>query len=163
MKRLRLLLVVLVLSLAGMACGLFSFSREGDGTFLVETTLPLQVIQGVLENAVDMTQVVDLQLELQEGFIFVSAASVEIQGITARDVSFHLELFAVNGKLSARITNVKVSDNLFDEALFEQFNQMIADRLSAASQENERAELVDVSISPDGVKMTWRIDPNLGE
>ena len=163
MKRMKLLLVVGILGLAMMACSLFNIARNDDGTLTIETTLPLQVIQTVLETSVNFTEIADLQLEPRDGYIFVSAASVQYQGFTARNVSFHLELGVQNGQLSALITNVSVSDNLFDESLFESVNQMIADRISEAAQENERAELVSVSVTQqDGVKMVWMVDASLG-
>ena len=40
---------------------------------------------------------------------------------------------------------------------------MIAQQLTDVSGQSDRAELVDVSISPDGVMMTWQVDPSLGE
>ena len=161
MKRFKLLLVVGIMTLAAMACGLFNINRNADGTINVETTLPLQLVQTILENSANFTEIVDLQLEPRDGYIYVSAASVQYQGITARNVSFHLELGVQNGDLSARITNVSVSDNLFDESLFVSANQMLAAQLAQASQDNDQAELLSVDISQEGVKMVWRIDPNL--
>ena len=162
MKRFKLLLVVGTMTLAAMACGLFNINRNADGSYNVETTLPLQLVQTVLENSANFTDIVDLQLEPRDGYIYVSAASVQYQGITARNVSFHLELGVQNGDLSARITNVSVSDNLFDESLFESVNQMIAERISEAAQNNDQAELLSVGVSQEGVKLVYRIDPNGG-
>ena len=129
MKRFKLLLVVGIMTLAAMACGLFNINRNADGTINVETTLPLQLVQTILENSANFTEIVDLQLEPRDGYIYVSAASVQYQGITARNVSFHLELGVQNGDLSARITNVSVSDNLFDESLFVSANQMLRQKM----------------------------------
>jgi len=161
MKKIKTFLLIAIMAAAVMACSLFNIARNNDGTFTIETTLPFHMIQTTLENAANFTNIVDMQLEPRDGYIFVSAASVEYQGITARNVSFHLELSVQNGKLAAKITNVAVSDNLFDESVFENFNQMIADQLAQASQDNQRAELLSVAVAQDGVKMVWKIDPSL--
>lgn len=161
MNRFKLLLVVAVLTAAMLACSLFNIDRNSDGTFTMETTLPLQMIQSMLENSAEFTEIVNLQLDPRDGYIFISAASVQYQGITVRNVSFHLELGVQNGDLTARITNVSVSDNLFDESFFESVNQIIADRISEAAQDNDQAELLSADVTQEGVKMVWKIDPSL--
>jgi len=160
MNRLKLLLIVSMLTVAMLACSLFNIARNSDGSFTMETTLPLQVIRNMLENSAEFTEIVDLQLDPRNGYIFVSAASVRYQGITVQDVSFHLELGVQNGDLTARITNVSLSNNLFDESFFESVNQMIAERISEAAQDNDQAELLSVDITQEGVKMVWKIDPS---
>ena len=160
MNRFKLLLVVSVLTVVLMACSLFNIARNSDGTFTMETTLPLQVIQTMLENSAEFTEIVDLQLDPRDGYIFVSAASVRYQGITVQDVSFHLELGVQNGDLTAKITNVSLSNNLFDESFFESVNQMIAARISEAAQDNDQAELLSVDVTQEGIKMVWKIDPS---
>jgi hypothetical protein len=158
MKRFKLLLLVGVLAAATLACSLFNIVGSERGTLTVETILPLQVIQTTIENSADFSNIVDMQLEPRDGYIFVSAGSVEFQGFTARNVSLHLELGVRDGQLDARITNVNVSNNLFDETLFESANRLLAERLSEAAQQNERAELLSVDVTQDGVKMVWQID-----
>ncbi len=163
MNKFKMVAVTGMVLLASLACSLINLGRNNDGTFTLETTLPLQVIQTTLETAANFTDIEDLQLELRDGYIDVSAASVEYQGVIVRNVSFHLELYAVNGQLAAEITNARVNGEVFDDGLFEQVNAMIAQQLTDVSGQSDRAELVDVSISPDGVKMTWQVDPSLGE
>jgi len=162
MKKIRLILVSVVLAVAMISCGIFNFERTEDGLLRVETTLPLQVITSTLESAVDLSNFVNLQLELRDGYIYVQADSVEFQGITAKDVSFHIELMAVNGQLSARITNLDISGSLIDERVFESYNEMLAEQLAQASQQNDQAFLESVSISPDGVKLVWLINAGAG-
>jgi hypothetical protein len=145
-----------------LACGMFDFSRNEDGTFRVETNLTLEMIRAVIDNMDEMSSFVNLQMELRDGHIFMQADSVEYQGITARDVSFHVELGAENGKLSARITNVVVSGNELDDSFFESINQVLAQRLADSVQQDQRAQLESASVSPTGVLLVWRIDPSLG-
>jgi hypothetical protein len=161
MRRFTKLLVMGVISLALLSCGLFNFSRNGDGTYAVETNLPLHIIQTALENAADFSNIVDMQLELREGYIFVRAAQLEFQGIQAHDVSFHLEMGSSNGQLTAAITNLQISNKNFDDAAIEPYNQILAERLAQATRQGEQARLESVSISPVGVKMVWLIDPGV--
>ena len=161
MKRFKLLLLVGVITAATLACSLVNIARSEGGALTVETNLPLQLIQNMLENSAEFTEIVDLQLDPRDGYIFVSAASIQYQGFTARNVSFHLELGVQNGDLTAQITNVSVSNNLFDEALFESVNQMIAERISDAAQNNDQAELLSVNVTQDGVRMVWQVDTGL--
>jgi hypothetical protein len=162
MARITRLLVLGTLAVVMLSCGLFNFSRNDDGTYRVETNLSLQIIQATIENAADFTNIVDMELELREGYIFVSAAQLEFQGITAKDVFFHLALGSMDGQLTAAITNLHVSDNSFDDAAIEPYNQMLAERLAQATQQSEQAKLESISVSPDGVKMIWLIDPSTG-
>ncbi len=162
MKRQHKIVLILLLGTVLIACSTFGVSREEGGALLLETNIPLSAIESAIENAVDLTQVVGLQLDLRDGYIFVSASSIEVQGITVQDVSFHLELSAVNGRLAAEVTHVDVSGNLIDENAFEIFNQMIAERIAQSQEQMEYAELVDASVTMKGVSLVWRLN-NSGE
>lgn len=162
MKKLTMLLMLGTLVLLMLSCSFFSLQRTEDGALRAETTLSLQMLSSIIENAVDFLTFANLQYELREGYIFVHADSVEYQGITASNVSFHLELMAVNGKLAARVTNLDVSGSLIDESSFESYNQMLVDQLAQASQQNDQAFLESVSVSPEGIKMAWLLNPNPG-
>jgi hypothetical protein len=159
MNKMTKLLVIGFMAVVLLSCGLFNFSRNEDGSYQVETNLSLQIIQAAIENAAEFSNIVDMQMELRDGYIFVSAAQMEFQGIQARDVSFHLEMGSNDGQLTAAITNLQISNNSFDNAAIEPYNQMLAERLAQATQQTEQARLESVSISPDGVKMVWLIDP----
>jgi hypothetical protein len=162
MNRITRLLVMGFLALMLLSCGLFNFSRNLDGTFRVETNLSLNVIQTMIENTAQFSDVVDMKLELRDGYIFVSAAQLDFQGVEARDVSFNLELGANNGQLTAAFTNVQVGNNAFDHEKIAAYNQMLAEGLAQGAQQTEQARLESVSVSPDGVKMVWQLDPATG-
>lgn len=162
MNKAKRIVLIGMMAVILLACGMFNFSRNEDGTFRVETNLTLEMIQSVIANMDEMSNFVNLQMELRDGYIFLQADSVEYQGITARDVSFHVELSAENGQLAASITNVVVSGNEFDDSFFESINQILAQRLAESVQQDQRAQLESVSISPSGVLLVWRIDPSFG-
>ncbi len=161
MKRTILIIFsVLLLTTALVGCA-FNVNRNDDGTLRVETNLPIELVRTVIENAANFSNVVNLQLEAKEGYILVTADEIEVQGITARDVSLHLELGASSGQMTAEITNVQVADNTFDDETFEPYNQMIAARLQEASQQYERASVDSVTVSPEGILVVWRVDASL--
>lgn len=162
MKKSTMLLLIGVLVILTLSCSLFSLQRSEEGALTMETNLSLQVITNILESAVDLSNFVNLQLELRDGYVFVQADSVQFQGIAASNVTFHIELLAVNGRLAGQITNLNVSGNLINESMLENYNQILSERLVQASQQSERAVLQSVSVSPEGVKMVWLIDPQTG-
>ncbi len=161
MKRLSRLLVLITLSVVMLSCGLLNLSRNADGTYRIETTLSLQIIQATIENASDFSNIVDMNLELRDGYVYVSAAQIEYQGITARDASFHIELGTNNGQISTAITNVQVSNNTFTDEDIQPYNQLLTEQLNQAAQQSEQARLESISVSPDGIKMVWLIDPSI--
>jgi hypothetical protein len=160
MTKIKNTLFLLIAAAVMLSCGLFNLGRNEDGTYRVETTLPLSVIESAIKTSSELTNVLNLEMELREGYIYLHADSIQIEGTEATDVTMHLRLSAVNGKLSARMTNVEVSGLPVDESLFKEANEMLAQQLEEASQQAGKASLEDVSISPDGVHMVWRIDPN---
>lgn len=165
MKRQYKIILILLLGAVVISCSTFSLSRDESGKLLVETTLPLSLIEGIIENAADLSQVTELELELRQDYVFVQAASVEYKGITLKDISFHLELYVENGKLSAQMTNLSVMDGSFNDDWLGPVNQIIAEKLAEAQGKMEmmdRAELVDVRVSPDGMTLVWRLKQSEG-
>ncbi|MFN2145564.1 MAG: hypothetical protein ACK2T7_09435 [Anaerolineales bacterium] len=161
MRKSQKIILILAVVLLVMACSTFGFSRDENGKLLVETNLSLDLIRRAIESAVDFTQVSDLQIELQEGYLLVTAATVEVGGATFRDVSFHLELFVVNGRLSARLTRVSVVGEEIDEQFYAPFNQLIAEKLAETQGQMEmmdRAELVEAQVTTEGVTLVWRLN-----
>ena len=163
MKKATKLILILGIAATILACSTLGFSRDEGGKLLVETNLPLTLVESTIENAAEISQIEELQMELHEGYIYVSAVSINFEGFTFQDVSFHLELSAVNQQLVVEITNVKVAGSNLDESIFTSVNQKIAERLAKSQEQMERAELVDVTVSPDGIKLVWRVDSSTGK
>jgi hypothetical protein len=162
MKKAIKIILILGIAVTILACSTLSFSRDEGGKLLVETNLPLTLVENTIENMAELSQLEGLQMELREGYIFVSAVSINFEGFTFQDISFHLELSVVNQQLVVEITNVDVAGSGLDDYLFTTVNQMIAERLAQSQEQMERAELVDVSVSPDGIKLVWRVDSSVG-
>jgi len=158
MKKGKLLLVLVVLGLAILACSNFNFDSMSDGNLRVETNLSLDLIQAALEASANFGQVVGLTLEPRNGYIFVKADVLEFQGITGNDVSFHLELSSSDGDLIAGITNVQSSNNAFDTSQFEILNQQIAQMLTDENGLEDITNFESVSITPEGVSVVVIIE-----
>ncbi|MGD2026387.1 MAG: hypothetical protein PVI99_01110 [Anaerolineales bacterium] len=158
MKKGKLLLVLVVLALAILACSNFNFDRLGDGNLRVETNLSLDLIQTALETTANFDQVVGLTLEPRNGYIYVHADVIEVQGVTGNDVSFHLELSSSEGDLIARITNVQAGNNAFDSNQFENYNEQIAEILTDQNGLEDITNFETVSVTPDGVSVVVIIE-----
>lgn len=158
MKNRKLLLVLVVLVLAILACSNFNFDSMSDGNLRVETNLSLDLIQAALEASANFDQVVGLTLEPRNGYIFVQADALEFQGTTGTNVSFHLELSSSNGDLIAAITNVQSSNDAFDTSQFETLNEQLGEMLTDENGLEDITNFESVSITPDGVSVVVIIE-----
>lgn len=158
----KLLILTIVLAAVLISCSFLNFNRGDDGKLRVETTISLDLVKSALETAANFEQIVGLQLEPRDGYIYVHADTVQIQGVTGTDVSFNLELGVSNGLLTAQIKDLQVNNNSFDTSQFDQFNQMIADNLSQFSEMTDRATLESVAVTTDGIKMVWILNTSTG-
>ncbi|MBN2045423.1 MAG: hypothetical protein JW757_10420 [Anaerolineales bacterium] len=166
MKKGKLLMALVALGLAILACSNINplgdsninFNPLGDGSLKVETSLSLDLIQTALETAGNFDQVVGLTLEPRNGYIYVHADQVEIQGVTGNDVSYHLELSSSQGDLIAKITNVQSGNNALDSSHFESYNEQIAEILTDENGLEDLTNFESVSITPDGVSVVVIIE-----
>ena len=55
-----------------------------------------------------------------------------------------------------------VGNRAFDNQAIAPYNQALAENLAQGAQQTEQAQLESVSVSPDGVKMVWLLDPATG-
>lgn len=158
MKKWKFLMVLVVLTLAILACSNFNFDRLSDGNLRVETNLSLDLIQTALETAANFDQVVGLTLEPRNGYIYVHADVLEVQGITGNDVSFHLELSSSDGDLIAKIANLQAGNNAFDGSQFEKYNDQIAEILADQNGVEDITNFESVSVTPAGVSVVVIIE-----
>ena len=102
-------------------------------------------------------------VELKDGYIQVYSDQLFVEGIIVKDVSFRLDLQVNNGLLEAVISEASFSGNKIDDAQLEQYNSVISQSLQAAGQQNDRATLDSVSITPESVLMVWRVDASINQ
>lgn len=173
MKTRKLLLVPVVLALAVMACSTSNFNplgntginidSVGDGKIRMETNLSLDLIQTALETAASVDdQMIGLTLESHDGFIYVHADELEMDGVTGTDVSYHLELSSVNGDLAAEISNVQSGNGALDITHFESYNEQIAQILTDDNGLEDITNFESVSITPEGVSVVVIIEAYSG-
>jgi hypothetical protein len=161
MNKGKFLLVLVVLTFGALACGTLNFNQLAEGQLRVETSLPLNLIQTALETAANFDQLIGLTLESRNGYIYVHADEIELEGVTGQDVSFHLELTAENGDLNAEITTVQASNESFDDSYFESFNEELAQILTDENGLEDITNFESVSITPDGISVVVIVDTNL--
>ena len=68
-----------------------------------------------------------------------------------------------NGLLDATISEASYSGNKIDPAQLAEYNNVISQSLQAAAQQNDRATLDSVSITPESVLMVWRVDASINQ
>ena len=158
----KLVSIGILLVLLTISCSFLNVDRGDDGSLRVETTISMDLVKAALEQAAQFEQLVNLQMEPRDGYVYVHADTVQIQGITGQDVSFHLELGHSNGTLTAKITNVQMNNNTIDSSMFEPYNQLIADQLNQVSEMTDRATLESASVTTDGIKMVWLLNTSSG-
>lgn len=161
-NRIRLLAFGLVMLLAINAC-LFNVGRNDDGTLRVETNLSAEMIRTTLLTTANLPGDTAVIVELKDGYIQVYSDQLYVQGAIVKDVSFRLDMQANNGQLEARISEASYSGNKIDTAQLEEYNSAISQSLQAAGQQNDRATLDSVSITPESVLMVWRVDTSINQ
>ena len=158
MRKGKLLLTLVVLFFAMLACSNFNIDSLSNGNLRVETNLSLDLIQTALETAGNFDQAVGLSLEPRDGYIYVHADTLEYEGVTGTDVSYHLELSSSNGDLVAKITNVQSSNDAFDTSQFDSINEELAQMLADDNGVEDITNFESVSITPDGVSVVVTIE-----
>ena len=161
-NRVRLIVFGLVMLLAINAC-LFNVGRNDDGTLRVETNLTAEMIRTTLLTTANLPGDTTVQVELMDGYIQVYSDQLFVEGTIVKDVSFRLDMQVNNGLLDARISEASYSGNKIDDAQLAEYNQQISQSLQSAAQQNDRATLDSVSITPESVLMVWRVDASINQ
>jgi len=151
---------IAVLVLAGLfltACTI-GIDRNPDGSLKLEVSLPETTIQSEINAGLDDPLIQDLQADLREGYIFVTADRKRVQSDEIDRLSFRLDLGAKDGALTAVISDVQVNEMSANPAYVSVWNQRLANRLDKAGRRNPDAALQSVTISGDAVEFVWRIE-----
>lgn len=130
--------------------------RNADGSLHVETTMTEDQIQQQIETAISGKQLQDVTVDLREDWIMVSGTT-QGEGGRAATMQFRLDLSAVDGRLSAVVSEVQVNGRSVPDDRVAGWNQKISEKLAQAAQKNEKATLQRVTITPDAVTMQWRV------
>jgi hypothetical protein len=157
--KLSLALFVLVsLSLLLSACQ-FAGSRNEDGSWTVETSISQEDLQQAINAAIADPLIKDLTVSLQDGYALVSAERQRLNDASRTDaLTFRLDLGVSNGQLIASVSNATLDGVPIESERVNHWNETIASRLQKIGQKRPNTSLQSVSITPQGVNMTWLVD-----
>jgi hypothetical protein len=144
-------------SLAISACSI-AVDRNPDGSLRLEVDLPESTIQEEIAAALDDPLITDLQADLRQGYIFVTAERKRVMTDETDMLSFRLDLGTKDGHLTAVISDAKINDEPVDEAYINIWNERLAKRLENAGKRNPDSSLHSVTVSDDALNFIWRVE-----
>jgi hypothetical protein len=157
LKRTYILLVALLVLLIS-ACKA-NISRNQDGSYDVETTISQDELQGVITASIADPLIKEITVTLQSGYVLVSGERQRLNDNTRTDtLSFRLDLGVNNGQLTSSISNALLDGIAVEQARVDLWNQRIAKRLAILGQKNRNSTLESLSITPEAISMTWRVN-----
>jgi hypothetical protein len=132
--------------------------RNPDGSLRVDVSLPEATIQNEIDQGLNDPLIQNLNADLREGYIFVTADRKRVQSDVVDRLTFRLDLGAKDGNLTAAVSDVQVNGRPTDTAYVSVWNQRLSNRLENAGRRNSDATLQSVTISGDAVEFVWRIE-----
>jgi hypothetical protein len=160
MKKKQWMMVMVLLATASLAISACSIAvdRNPDGSLRLEVNLPESTIQSEIAAALNDPLITDLQAELRQGYIFVTAERKRVLGDETDMMTFRLDLGTRDGHLTAVISNAKINDEPVNDAYVTVWNQRMAQRLEEAAKRNPDSSLQSVSVSDDALNFIWRVE-----
>ena len=158
MKTYKLLTLMAAATLILGACKA-DFSRNDDGSLIMETTVTQEQIQETISSAIADPLIQDLTASLQNGYVSFSGTRQRLNDQGKTDtMSFRLDLGVSNGQLTASISDAQIDGVEIEQNRVDNWNQTIANRLSNFGGRSENATLQSVAITPEQVTMTWLVN-----
>jgi hypothetical protein len=160
MKKKQWMLVMVLLAAASLAISACSIAvdRNPDGSLRLEVNLPESTIQEEIAAALNDPLITDLQADLRQGHIFVTAERKRVLGDETDVLSFQLDLGTRDGHLTAVISDAKINDEPVNEAYVAVWNERLAQRLEEAAKRNPDSSLQSVSVGDDALNFIWRVE-----
>jgi hypothetical protein len=155
MKSMSILMLLLTL-LAG-ACKA-NLSRNQDGSYDVETTISQEALQTVITASIADPLVKNVAVSLQPGYVLVSGERTRLNDVSKTDtLRFRLDLGVSNGQLTSSISNALLDGIAIEQNRVDLWNTTIANRLAILGKKNGNSSLKSLSITPQGITMTWNV------
>src|SRR3990172_5382442 len=148
-------LLIVALFLSGSTIGV---APTPDGSLKFDVNLPEATIQDEISAGLNDPLIQDLQADLRDGYILVSADRKRVLGDQVDRMTFRLDLGAQDGQLTAAISQAEINGEAVDQAFVSVWNQRLANRLEKAGRRNPDATLESVTITADAVHFVWRIE-----
>ena len=160
MKNVERLITLALLIVAGLsitACSI-EIERSPDGSLSVESTMSAESLQSEIAAGIDDPLVTEFEVELHDGYVAVSAARQLPNSDHIDELTFRLDLWANDGHLAATIRDARLNNQPIDAERVATWNGRIAKRLERAGRRNANSTLQEVTITPDALRMTWRVE-----
>ncbi|NJL95187.1 MAG: hypothetical protein HC915_16450 [Anaerolineae bacterium] len=156
MLRLSWLLLLLIGALTLSACN-FEVDRNDDGSLSIIGTADEAAIIDAVQQSIQRPDLNDVQVDLRQGNLFVTAQRLATDGSPEAQLTFILTLGVVNGRLAATISDVQTMNlGAIDAARVAEWNARLSDRLERAGQRSVDTTLQAVRVTEEGIVMEWR-------
>ena len=157
-KRWIILLVLAATSVMMLSSCRIDVSRNPDGSLRAEVAVSEATIQSEIAAALADPLITNMQVDLRQGYAFVSGDRKRVLSEETDTMTFRLTLGVQSGHLTATISDVEVNDTPVNPAYISVWNDRIATRLEAAARRFPNSTLQAVSVSGDALHATWRIE-----
>jgi hypothetical protein len=157
---LKLIVSILVFGLLGVlvsGCAA-TITRNADGSLTVETSMTADSLQSELTAAIADPLIQDLTVQLQSGYIDVSATRKRLNSDQTDSLTFRLDLGISNGHLTASISNALLDGQPVEANRVAEWNGRIANRLEQFGQRRSDSSLQSVSVTSQSITMTWQVE-----
>lgn len=120
-----------------------------------------EIAKAIAEGLAD-SELSDLQVDLQDGYIDVRAEKEHPDGSGTDSLTFRLDLGVSDGHLTATISNAQLNGEPIDEEQVALWNERIAERLERAARRRPNSTLQAVTITADKLTMSWQVTVQRG-
>ena len=152
------LLGLLLLAVLAVSACTINIERNADGSLRAETHMSQESVQQEIDLAIADPLIQELEADLHDGYIRVSAVRKRLSGDETDELTFRLTLGVEDGHLSATISDAKLNDVPIGEDRVALWNERIARNLEKGGQRNPNSALQSVTVEEDAVTMVWRIE-----
>lgn len=149
--------LIIGLSLIISACSV-NIERNPDGSLSIETAMQETALQAEIQAAIADPLTENFNVELQNGYILVSADRRRLNTDVTDNMAFQLDLGAADGHMTALISDATINDFPIEENRIALWNERIALKLERAGQRNPNSTLQSVLTTNEFVTMLWRVE-----
>ena len=124
----------------------------------VESRITEAELQEIIDESLADPLIRNLDVDMREGYVFVTAERERFDGSATDTMTFRLDLGVSDGHLTASISDAQLDGQPVDAERVALWNERIANRLEKAGQRRADSSLQSVSISSENVTMVWRVE-----
>jgi hypothetical protein len=145
------------MGLSLVACSA-NIERNADGSLRLETYMTGDALQSEIDSALADPLIEDITVNLHNGYARVLVVRKRVASEVRDTMSFRLDLGAMDGRLTAEISETEINDFPLNPDWATLWNERIALRLERAAGRNENSTVEQVLMDSSGVTMVWRIE-----